>query len=226
MRSEAGGNLGRLGEIFIGEGLRRILRWRLECCKCQVEMGLVHQEKAGCKHASGCCELLFGSVRMHSDAFGGWGKFRRDELFEKFESTIDDVQQKSGFKNILLEKKLQAPLTARTQTPDTAHSPHTNTRRVRSAPLHTRLQVRHHIRPKSAHVPTALAPSKRTRPHRSGHQRVAREEGVATLGSHPRSKPRPEHAGQRLEEARRRAGRQEWRRQGSAVRVGADHQGS
>jgi len=32
----------------------------------------------------------------------------RDELFEKFESTIYDVQQKSGFKNILLEKKLQA----------------------------------------------------------------------------------------------------------------------
>ena len=31
----------------------------------------------------------------------------RDELFEKFESTIYDVQQKSGFKNILLEKKLQ-----------------------------------------------------------------------------------------------------------------------
>ena len=28
MRLEARGNLGRLGEIFIGEGLRRILRWR------------------------------------------------------------------------------------------------------------------------------------------------------------------------------------------------------
>ena len=27
----------------------------------------------------------------------------RDELYEKFESTIYDVQQKSGFKNILLE---------------------------------------------------------------------------------------------------------------------------
>jgi len=32
----------------------------------------------------------------------------RNELFEKFESTIYDVQQKSGFKNILLERKLQA----------------------------------------------------------------------------------------------------------------------
>ena len=32
----------------------------------------------------------------------------RDELYEKFESTIYDVQQKSGFKNILLEHKLQA----------------------------------------------------------------------------------------------------------------------
>ena len=32
----------------------------------------------------------------------------RDELYEKFESTIYDVQQKSGFKNILLERKLQA----------------------------------------------------------------------------------------------------------------------
>jgi hypothetical protein len=31
----------------------------------------------------------------------------RNELFEKFESTIYDVQQKSGFKNILLERKLQ-----------------------------------------------------------------------------------------------------------------------
>merc|ERR1711988_1719764 len=32
----------------------------------------------------------------------------RDELYEKFESTIYDVQQKSGFRNLLLEKKLQA----------------------------------------------------------------------------------------------------------------------
>ena len=31
----------------------------------------------------------------------------RDELYEKFESTIYDVQQKSGFKNIILERKLQ-----------------------------------------------------------------------------------------------------------------------
>merc|ERR1711871_135143 len=30
----------------------------------------------------------------------------RDELYEKFESTIYDVQQKSGFRNLLLEKKL------------------------------------------------------------------------------------------------------------------------
>ncbi|KAL3918830.1 MAG: hypothetical protein SGPRY_005862, partial [Prymnesium sp.] len=36
-----------------------------------------------------------------------WEHEERDELFEKFESTIYDVQQKSGFKNILLEKKLQ-----------------------------------------------------------------------------------------------------------------------
>ena len=34
----------------------------------------------------------------------------RNELFEKFESTIYDVQQKSGFKNILLERKLQVRL--------------------------------------------------------------------------------------------------------------------
>jgi len=32
----------------------------------------------------------------------------RDELYDKFESTIYDVQQRSGFKNILLEKKLSA----------------------------------------------------------------------------------------------------------------------
>ena len=32
----------------------------------------------------------------------------RDELYDKFENTIYDVQQKSGFKNILLERKLQA----------------------------------------------------------------------------------------------------------------------
>merc|ERR1719502_1451317 len=32
----------------------------------------------------------------------------RDELYEKFESTIYDVQQRSGFKNILLERKLHA----------------------------------------------------------------------------------------------------------------------
>lgn len=31
----------------------------------------------------------------------------RDELFEKFETTIYDVQQKSGFKNLLLEKKVE-----------------------------------------------------------------------------------------------------------------------
>ena len=28
----------------------------------------------------------------------------RDDLYEKFESTIYDVQQKSGFKNIILER--------------------------------------------------------------------------------------------------------------------------
>merc|ERR1711907_672364 len=32
----------------------------------------------------------------------------RDELYDQFESTIYEVQQKSGFKNILLEKKLEA----------------------------------------------------------------------------------------------------------------------
>jgi len=32
----------------------------------------------------------------------------RDELYEKFESTILDVQQKSGFRNLLLERKLEA----------------------------------------------------------------------------------------------------------------------
>lgn len=32
----------------------------------------------------------------------------RDELYDKFESTIYDVQQKAGFKNILLERKLTA----------------------------------------------------------------------------------------------------------------------
>ena len=32
----------------------------------------------------------------------------RDELYSKFESSIYDVQQKSGFKNLLLEKKLEA----------------------------------------------------------------------------------------------------------------------
>jgi len=30
----------------------------------------------------------------------------RDALYDKFEATIYDVQQKSGFKNILLERKL------------------------------------------------------------------------------------------------------------------------
>ena len=32
----------------------------------------------------------------------------RDDLYDKFESTIYDVQQKSGFRNILLERKLTA----------------------------------------------------------------------------------------------------------------------
>ena len=32
----------------------------------------------------------------------------RDDLYERFVKTIYDVQQKSGFKNIILEKKLAA----------------------------------------------------------------------------------------------------------------------
>lgn len=32
----------------------------------------------------------------------------RDELYDKFESTIYDVQQKTGFKNLLLEKKIES----------------------------------------------------------------------------------------------------------------------
>ena len=31
----------------------------------------------------------------------------RDELYERFEATIYDVQQKSGFKNLLLERKVE-----------------------------------------------------------------------------------------------------------------------
>lgn len=32
----------------------------------------------------------------------------RDELYDKFVSTIHEVQQKSGFKNLLLENKMSA----------------------------------------------------------------------------------------------------------------------
>lgn len=46
-------------------------------------------------------EQRFGSVEKE-----------RDELYEHFESTIYEVQQKSGFKNILLEKKLEAQVRA------------------------------------------------------------------------------------------------------------------
>jgi len=35
----------------------------------------------------------------------------RDDLYEKFESTIYDVQQKSGFKNLVLEKKVSSLVT-------------------------------------------------------------------------------------------------------------------
>jgi hypothetical protein len=41
----------------------------------------------------------------------------RDELYNKFESTIYDVQQKSGFKNLLLEKKLEALTEVRARRP-------------------------------------------------------------------------------------------------------------
>jgi len=35
-------------------------------------------------------------------------KGERDDLYKKFQSTVYDVQQKSGFKNLLLERKLEA----------------------------------------------------------------------------------------------------------------------
>ena len=44
----------------------------------------------------------------------GWQE--RDELYERFEATIYDVQQKSGFKNLLLEKKVPSSPSGRART--------------------------------------------------------------------------------------------------------------
>ena len=53
-------------------------------------------QEAGASGAGGCPPPLRRVRRQE-----------RDDLYEKFESTIYDVQQKSGFKNIILERKLQ-----------------------------------------------------------------------------------------------------------------------
>ena len=61
MRWEARGNLGRLGEIFIGEGLRRILRWRLECCD-------TRQKWALCTKGRRVVNTLLGVVSSYTGA--------------------------------------------------------------------------------------------------------------------------------------------------------------
>lgn len=45
-----------------------------------------------------CCRAPWISRQLQAE---------RDEIFAKFESSIHDVQQKSGVKSLLLEKKMQ-----------------------------------------------------------------------------------------------------------------------
>ena len=79
MRWGAGGSLGRFREVFIGEGLRRILRWRLECCD-------VRQKWASCTKGRrvvnklpgvvGCCSAVSRCIPMRWEAGGSLGRFR------------------------------------------------------------------------------------------------------------------------------------------------------
>ena len=62
-----------------------------------LEQRFHHVEKARGPTKPGGCPPPLRRVRRQE----------RDDLYEKFESTIYDVQQKSGFKNIILERKLQ-----------------------------------------------------------------------------------------------------------------------
>ena len=86
----------------------------------------------------------------------------RNELFEKFESTIYDVQQKSGFKNILLERKLQVTrrlLYSLVEASDTQMHP---TRRQSMNPSRRRNRSFQRSSMLLTSTPTCLAPFRRS----------------------------------------------------------------
>ena len=86
----------------------------------------------------------------------------RNELFEKFESTIYDVQQKSGFKNILLERKLQVTrrlLYSLVEASDTQMHP---TRRQSMNPSRRRNRSFQRSSMLLTSTPTCLAPFQRS----------------------------------------------------------------
>ena len=73
MRWEARGNLGRLGEIFIGEGLRRTLRWRLECCDARQKWPFGVKDKRVADTLTdvvSCCLGVSGCIPMRLEARG------------------------------------------------------------------------------------------------------------------------------------------------------------
>ena len=80
MRWEAGGSLGRFREVFIGEGLRRILRWRLECCDARQKWALCTSQGRRVVNklpgVVGCCWGVFRCVSMRWEARGSLGRFR------------------------------------------------------------------------------------------------------------------------------------------------------
>jgi len=95
----------------LSEPLTRALK---EVEKLRHELANYQKDKMSLQNAKSRLHVLETQLRdltweheVLEQRFGHVEK-ERDELYEKFESTIYDVQQKSGFKNILLERKLQA----------------------------------------------------------------------------------------------------------------------
>ena len=82
MRWKAGGSLGRFREVFIEEGLRRILKLRLECCDARQKWALCTKGRRVVNKLPGvvgCCWGVFRCVSMRSEAGGNLG--RQGEIF-------------------------------------------------------------------------------------------------------------------------------------------------
>jgi len=91
----------------LNKALKEVEHLRHELANYQKEKESLLNQKARVKQLESEIKKLKWELEVMEQRFAKVQK-ERDELYEKFVSSIHEVQQKSGFKNLILEKKLEA----------------------------------------------------------------------------------------------------------------------